>query len=102
MKEESLQERLLREVDLNLKRTVNLCRSAEITKREVQSMKGAEASVNEVRARVKNKSGPGEHRCGRCGTAHGFKKCPAWGKLYLKCHGKNHFKTTVKSKQSKK
>ena len=55
MKEKGLQERLLREVDLTLKRTVDLCRSVEITKREVQSMKSAEASVNEVRTRVKNK-----------------------------------------------
>ena len=93
MKEKGLHERLLREVDLTLKRTVDLCRSAEITKREVQSMKSAEASVNEVRTRVKNKSSPNEHtnKCGRCGTVHGFKKCPAWGKLSLKCHGKNHF-----------
>ena len=78
MKEKSLQERLLREVDLTLKRTVDLCRSAEITKQEVQSMKNAEASVNQVCTRAKNKSTPGEHsnRCGRCGTVHGFKKCP--------------------------
>ena len=48
-------------------------------------MKSAEASVNEVHTRVKNKSSPGEHtnKCGRCGTVHGFKKCPAWGKLCL-------------------
>ena len=34
MKEKGLQERLLREVDLTVQRTVDLCRSAEITKRE--------------------------------------------------------------------
>ena len=103
MKEKSLQERLLREVDLTLKRTVDLRRSAEITKREVQSVKSAEPSVNEVRTRAKNKSSPGEHnnRCGRCGTVHGFKKCPAWGKLCLKCHGKNHFKNYCKTKTGK-
>ena len=66
-------------------------------------MKNAEASVNEVHARVKNKSSPGEYtnRCGRCGPVHGFKNCPAWGKLCLKCRGRNHFKNYCKTKTVK-
>ena len=40
----SLKERLLREVDLHLQRAVDLCRSAEITHREMQSMKSSETS----------------------------------------------------------
>ena len=31
----------------------------------------------------------------------GFKNCPAWGKLCLKCHGKNHFKNYRKTKPVK-
>ena len=37
----SLKERLLREVDLHLQRAVDLCRSAEITHKEMQSMKSS-------------------------------------------------------------
>ena len=42
--------------------------------------------------------------CKFCGKSHNRGKCPAYGKTYNKCGGKNHFeaKCTQKSKKGKK
>ena len=38
--------------------------------------------------------------CGKCGTSHPPRECPAWGKKCHKCGNKNHFSTQCRSKQS--
>ncbi|XP_067947210.1 uncharacterized protein [Watersipora subatra] len=39
----------------------------------------------------------GNRICGRCGTTHKIRECPAFGKQCFKCHGKNHFRFMCKS-----
>ena len=38
--------------------------------------------------------------CGKCGTSHPPRECPAWGKKCHKCGNKNHFSMQCRSKQS--
>ena len=38
--------------------------------------------------------------CGKCGTSHLPRECPAWGKKCHKCGNKIHFSTHCRSKQS--
>ena len=38
--------------------------------------------------------------CGKCGTSHPPRECPAYGKKCHKCGNKNHFSTQCRSKQS--
>ena len=37
--------------------------------------------------------------CGKCGTSHPLRECPAYGKKCHKCGNKNHFSTQCRSKQ---
>ena len=34
---------------------------------------------------------PKKKQCKRCGTAHKFRECPAWGATCDKCGGRNHY-----------
>ena len=49
-----------------------------------------------ARARTRSKG----KICGKCGTSHPPRECPAWGKKCHKCGNKNHFSTQRRSKQS--
>ena len=96
--DKSLKQRLLRQVDLNLQRAVNLCRSAETTHEEIQSMKSIESKTVAEKAihGIKSKSRAGQakpigQKCRRCGNEHPIRKCPAWGLKCAKCGGVNHF-----------
>ena len=59
-------------------------------------------TINEIRT-FKQRKGQGQRArskgkiCGKCGTSHPPRECPAWGK---KCGNKNHFSTQCRSKQS--
>ena len=48
-----------------------------------------------ARARTRSKG----KVCGKCGTSHPPRECPAWGKKCHKCGNKNHFSTQCRSKQ---
>ena len=37
--------------------------------------------------------------CGKCGTSHPPRECPAWGKKCHKCGNKNHFSMQCRSRQ---
>ena len=96
--DKSLKQRLLRQVDLNLQRAVNLCRSAETTHKEIQSMKSIESKTVAEKAihGIKSKSRAGQakpigQKCRRCGNEHPIRKCPAWGLKCAKSGGGNHF-----------
>ena len=113
MKEQGLKERLLREKDLSLLKTVTMCRAAEVTQKEVKSMSSAQAETqmhqmttanNSYKTRRKFKGKSWRHKkenCGRCGTDHGPRledHCPAWGQECHACHRKNHFARMCKIK----
>ena len=64
MKDKRIQERLLREVKLTLKRAVGICKSSEVTRKEVQTMKKGPVESTKVvlevnsKLRVKHKPKP--------------------------------------------
>jgi hypothetical protein len=105
-----LQERLLREVDLTLGKTLALCRAAESTQQQLRSIKTggdlmATSSLASVASVVSNNQqqsskGRGRSKCGNCGLTHQPKACPAYGKECNSCHKKNHFAKCCRSSSS--
>ena len=108
-KERPLKERLLRETELDLEKTVRLCTSAEITQKEIRSMKKSVTGDREKEIDVlfakKPNSGVQDtrnkkhshSRCSRCGQSHAPRNCPAWGQTCNRCQGPNHFKKMCKA-----
>lgn len=115
VQEKTLKERLLREEDLTLAKTKDICLAFEVTQTEVKSMAHADAPTNEtkdINMLVNNKNQPKkptakEHpkqkftphfssqqhhnKCSRCGTVHIPRNCPAYGQRCHKCNRLNHF-----------
>ena len=63
-------------------------------------------TINKIRT-FKQRKGQGQRAkgnqgkiCGKCGTSHPPRECPAWGKKCHKCGNKNYFSTQCRSKQS--
>ena len=104
-------ERLLREPALSLKRTDELCRSAESTVSQLKMFEdGQGASVSAVvtsartprRPDVSNESGSTEH-CPNCGQQHDTRRresCPAFGKTCRRCRKCNHFAVKCRSQRA--
>lgn len=112
-----MQQLLLRDDDLDLKKTIKICQSYEQANRQAEEMKKEnQSSVHKVsehqtpRNRKSTNKFPykktaqstpqdrGEKMCKFCGNKHVWKKelCPAWGKTCNKCHGRNHFSVKCK------
>ncbi|XP_062621337.1 uncharacterized protein K02A2.6-like [Saccostrea cucullata] len=109
-----MQQLLLRDDDLDLKKAIKICQSYEQANRQAEEMKKENnASVHKVsesqthRKTVNKvpykkqgfkKPQDKEKSCKFCGTKHPMKKesCPAWGKTCNKCHGRNHFSVKCK------
>lgn len=110
-----LRERLLREQDLNLEKAINMCRAAETVKTQAKELVSESCNVDAVRREergavrkkcaapgVKSDTKPAQRdvqgkACGRCGTQHPPRKCPAYGKVCHNCNKKNHFSRQCKS-----
>ena len=117
-KDKGLKERLLRTRDLDLQKTVDMCRAAETTQSEVSAMnaathassaskhvdayerRGAAEKNRESKAHSQYKAnfqsdsrGSYGEVCSRCGIAHGSepKDCPAHGKQCFRCGALHHF-----------
>ena len=107
----------LQEKLLGVKKAVELCRAAEMTKSQVCEMQGQhkQSHADAVQNRGNSgSSGSNKHRevqrhanndqndkgahsnknkinCFSCGAANEIRKCPAYGKSCLKCGTKKHF-----------
>ncbi|GBL84994.1 Retrovirus-related Pol polyprotein from transposon 17.6 [Araneus ventricosus] len=103
----SLQERLLRESDLTLKKAAEFLRASEASKHQIESVKSA-SKVHEIQKnRDKNSKGTASYtknsasdtvfNCQKCGKEHKKLKCPAYGKICSKCKRKNHFAAVCKT-----
>jgi hypothetical protein len=102
-----LQERLLRETELSLQKTLNICRAAEATKEQVKQLQtgGSAASStsatavhvvnNNTTAHYPRKGQPIDCTC--CGTRHPPRTCPAYGKVCTACNKPNHFASVCRS-----
>ena len=104
--DKGLKERLLREPDLSLTKCIDLCKTAEATRRHIDQLQQdipQIATVSSDRAggdkgpKNKQSSSGGWTRrprmvCRFCGTNHPPRKCPAYGKTCSNCGKKNHFR----------
>ncbi len=115
-KTKALKERLLREKDLTLLKAIDLCKSAEITEKEMRSMRSMGSNEADIQAINRsqnpvqnprrnprfdkhNQNGSSQQDCGRCGRSHSPKQCFAWNKTCRKCQGLHHFAQFCKSKR---
>ena len=115
IRDDSTRKKLLQTRDLDLKRTVDICRASEVSAKQVQEMRSpeevhkvqrapraAQQSHNKKYSRPRSQSTgkrpPG--KCRFCGRDHPFKKelCPAFGKKCRKCSKPNHFESQCKSR----
>jgi len=114
IKDDKVRERLLREANLTLDRTDEICRAAESMARQMKVV-GEGVTVSAIaNKRRSNDMGDvstkpsrdsGGRECWNCGRKHQFHKrelCPAFGKTCNKCNKPNHFaikcRTPTKSK----
>ena len=110
IQDDKMHERLLRYNDLTLQKAVNLIKAAKQTEHQVKLM-GASANVNALKqGRSKsNRSSMPSHAannkqqsslgtCGRGGTSHAKKKCPAFGQKFHRCDNMNHYQSLCQSK----
>ena len=129
MQDSHVRERLLRQVDLTLDKTLSICRAAEQTRKQVQEMgnsdekiavdfmknSGAKSKIQKNKPKQsftgqkkplsqnqKQKSSQqSKNPCSRCGNFHGQGQCPAVGQLCRKCGKRNHFSKCCKTPTSK-
>ena len=116
VKDDKVRERLLRESNLTLQKTDEICRAAEsmIAQMKVVS-ESSGATVSAVRASQErqqslldeSKTSPGGKRsreCWNCGRTHEYHRkelCPAYGKVCNKCLKPNHFAAKCRSTKNK-
>ena len=103
IRDDKVRERLLREPNLTLAKTDQICRAAKSM--TVQMKEIAEESVTVVhtvkepaktqkRNLDKSKTASNTRECWNCGRKHEYYKrdlCPAYGKTCKRCHKLNHF-----------
>lgn len=111
IKDQRTQQKLLEVKELTLDKAVDICRSAELCKEHMKTLKNPE--VHAVQARpsshrpsdMKDKYFENNNRtfnsnnqysknfylCRKCKTEHGPRNCPAFGKICSKCKKYNHF-----------
>ncbi|VDI46803.1 Hypothetical predicted protein [Mytilus galloprovincialis] len=114
-----VKERLLREDGLTLDKAVGICRADEESRKQMKTL-NEEEQVHALRRKTQHqrnnrnegyaKIGPSrrDHEkrgssfsCGKCGTTHEKRNCPAYGKKCHKCKKPNHYQKFCKSKFSK-
>lgn len=97
---QGLQEKLIRETDITLEKTIAYCRAAELSKQQVQVLndQSVVATVKKYNKKVEsfnNNTKKGcsekEYICKKCGYTHEPRQCPAYGKICNKCKKVNHF-----------
>ena len=106
-----VQERLLREDDLNLEKAIKVCQAAEAAEKQISALTGPgrdtsrEVSVNYcVRGRHNKKkqvpkptTSASTRKCGSWDTTHGPRACPAYGKNCNKCGKSGHYARVCRS-----
>ena len=64
--------------------SVNMIRKLKKTEPQKKQVPVVEQATKNAQTRKKK-------QCKRCGTAHMFRECPAWGATCAKCGGRNHY-----------
>ena len=100
-----VRERLLREPELNLSKTLDICRASEMSQAQIKTVSEFNSPnvhlLQENKKASEGKLSGGEpspanqlrYPCRFCGRKHESKReaCPAWGKTCVKCGKENHF-----------
>ena len=99
-----VRERLLREPEISLAKTLDFCRASEISQAQIKEVSELNApnihliKDNEKSAEEKSSDklppvNQLRYPCRFCGRKHESKReaCPAWGKKCIKCGRENHF-----------
>ena len=108
IRDPKVRERLLRESNLTLGKTDEICRAAEsmmIQMKEVDGNSGATICAVKSEVERTNQEGRSGRECWNCGRKHEFNKkelCPAYGKTCYKCRKPNHFAVKCRSRQTLK
>ena len=104
-------ERLLRVQELPLEKALDVVRSAEMTEKQLQELE-SDSSVHGIgkeksKSVLKKSSSDKEEKpppnktfnCRNCGTRHGARECPAYGKTCHNCQRQNHFQNMCRSQK---
>lgn len=112
--DQRLKERLLREVNLTLEKTVDICRAAEAAKTQIQAMAEQTKTVHVIKKRTKDPKQSQRHEkipphrqkangdtfsCKKCGKSHLPRQCPAFGATCHACGKNNHFASVCRSEK---
>ena len=108
--DKGVQQKLLRqEGKLSLDKAITICKAAELSKLGSEQLNPKEAtSVHAVEKekktelphpvqsenhdqKIEKRTQPKVYDCKRCGTAHAWRRCPAWTSTCQKCNKKGHF-----------
>ena len=91
-----VREHLLRELDLSLVRALNICKTAEVSQKQLEVMEPGTQAVNVITQKSRNQRRPEKHftvnkPCKHCGGGgHKESKCTAYGKKCRSCDKQNH------------
>ena len=102
--DDTLKERLLREVDLTLERAVSLAQRSESSRLQAKEMSTrikTTLDCDEVwqqPPKIDSARNTKLFICGQCGRKHKPKECPAYGQRCAACHKLNHFAKVCRSK----
>ena len=106
VRDDVARQRMLEEEELTLQKAINICHTIEATKAQLHFMAAkdqpADISVNQIK---KNRETLGSYvqpckkTCFYCGTIHGPRQCPAYGKQCHKCGKRNHFATVCQRRK---
>ena len=100
---QTMKERLLREADLTLKKAIDICRAAEVSREQVKSLTDSKSAEIGALHKTKQDKQNREYNhtrkfnCNNCGQQHAAKSCPAYGKSCNNCHKLGHFAKLCRS-----
>lgn len=88
---------------LTLEKAIDIARTDEMSKEQLQTMAKEDASINSVNQRkqkteLTQKKDLPSKECHKCGYKHDNSKCFAKGKRCTKCQKLNHFARVCRSK----
>ena len=110
IRDSKVRERLLREANLTLQKTEEICRAAESMLAQMKVVGDTvETTVSAVKVEQEHQGHPDKtmatsrpvRECGNCGRKHEQYKrelCPAYGKVCNKCLKPNHFSVKCRSR----
>lgn len=99
---DQLRGRLLREPELSLAKTIDICRASELSQSQLKTLHGeVEVPVNKVHKQKKqwkkkdftaqSEKEKSQGDCTRCGHKHEPRRCPAYVQVCKVCHKRNHY-----------